>query len=162
MKRDYKKTYESLPEETKDKMAWSRGKRLTTHNEVLFVENSSYGNELIKSRIIEDRLIEYVCTECGLKDNWNGKIIILDLDHINGINSDNRLENLRFLCPNCHSQTPTYKGRNKNKGVKLVSDENILEAYKDCGNIRKTLIMVGLAPKGGNYLRVKKLIGMDV
>lgn len=47
------------------------------------------------------------------KPIWNGKTLTFDLDHINGDNTDNRIENLRFLCPNCHSQTETYKGKNR-------------------------------------------------
>lgn len=43
---------------------------------------------------------------------WNGELIPLELEHINGINNDNRLENLTLLCPNCHAQTPTYRGKN--------------------------------------------------
>jgi 5-methylcytosine-specific restriction endonuclease McrA len=49
---------------------------------------------------------------CGQQPMWNGKQLVLILDHINGINNDNRLENLRLLCPNCNSQTPTFAGRN--------------------------------------------------
>jgi hypothetical protein len=49
----------------------------------------------------------YVCAECGLAE-WRGKQLTLHVDHINGFNSDNRLENLRFLCPNCHQQTTTW------------------------------------------------------
>lgn len=48
------------------------------------------------------------CDTCGISD-WNGKALTIELDHINGINDDNRLENLRWLCPNCHSQTETFK-----------------------------------------------------
>ena len=66
----------------------------------------------IRRVILKENLIEYKCSECNVK-TWNGKILSLHLDHINGINSDNRLENLRFLCPNCHSQTETYTGKNK-------------------------------------------------
>lgn len=44
--------------------------------------------------------------------SWNGQPLVLQLEHKNGINNDNRLENLAFICPNCHSQTPTYAGRN--------------------------------------------------
>jgi 5-methylcytosine-specific restriction endonuclease McrA len=52
------------------------------------------------------------CQICGISE-WHGKPITLQLDHINGINNDNRYENLRLICPNCHSQTITYAGRNK-------------------------------------------------
>ncbi|MBX9580218.1 MAG: HNH endonuclease [Gemmataceae bacterium] len=52
------------------------------------------------------------CTRCGISE-WQGCPLSLHLDHVNGVNNDNRLENLRFLCPNCHSQTESYckKGR---------------------------------------------------
>ena len=83
------------------------------------------------------------------------------MDHINGDNRDNRLSNLRYLCPNCHSQTDTYKGRNKNNGKIKVSDEDLLTSYKKSGIIRQALIDVGLAAKGGNYERLKKLISKN-
>jgi 5-methylcytosine-specific restriction endonuclease McrA len=51
------------------------------------------------------------CEMC-LRDHWNGKPIPIELDHLNGRRDDNRLQNLRILCPNCHAQTPTYRGRN--------------------------------------------------
>jgi hypothetical protein len=66
----------------------------------------------VRKTIINDNLIPYKCNECEIND-WNGKKLSLHLDHINGKNGDHRLENLRFLCPNCHSQTDTYTGKNK-------------------------------------------------
>lgn len=136
--------------------AWSRGKSITP-NEEIFVENSHWSNELVKQRIIKDELLEYKCQKCEI-DEWQGETLVLDLDHKNGNNTDNRLTNLRFLCPNCHSQTHTYKGRNKNSGKTKVSDQELLTAYNNCSNIRQALIAVGLAAKGGNYERLKKLI----
>ena len=58
---------------------------------------------------------EYKCEECGLSDTWNNKKITLQVDHINGTNYDHRPENLRFLCPNCHSQTDTFCWKNAKK-----------------------------------------------
>lgn len=79
----------------------------------ILVENSSYvGIQRLKQRLINEGLLEYKCAICGLTQ-WQNKPIVLQLDHINGINNDHRLNNLRFLCPNCHSQTETYAGRNK-------------------------------------------------
>jgi Zn finger protein HypA/HybF involved in hydrogenase expression len=152
-----KEVYKNLPQEVKDSMNWAKGKSITPTAEML-KQNSFYSNESVKSRILKDNLLEYKCIKCGCNGLWQGETIVLDLDHINGDNTDNRLENLRFLCPNCHSQTSTYKGRNKNTGKQKVSDKELLTAYKKCSNIRQALIEVGLAAKGGNYERLKRLI----
>ena len=69
----------------------------------------------IRNRLIKYNLIEYKCALCGNTGLWNNKKLILQVDHINGEHDDNRLENLRFLCPNCHSQTDTYCGKNMSK-----------------------------------------------
>ena len=82
-------------------------------NDEIFIEHSPMSTKNIKNRIIKQNLIEYKCSDCGLTNIWNDKNLNLQLDHINGINDDNRLENLRFLCPNCHSQTDTYCAKNK-------------------------------------------------
>lgn len=77
-----------------------------------------YTTAKVKKRLIDEGYIEQKCDWCGIKDQWNGKPIVLHLDHINGINNDHRLENLRLLCPNCHSQTDTFAGKGKrNKPV---------------------------------------------
>ena len=155
-KKDRKEIYQNLSQEIKDKMNWAKGKTFTP-NENIFKKDSFYSNELVKQRIVKDDLLIYKCSQCGI-DQWQNETIVLDLDHINGNNTDNRLENLRYLCPNCHSQTDTYKGRNKNTGKKKISDEELLTAWKKCSTIRQSLIEVGLAPKGGNYERLKRLI----
>lgn len=81
----------------------------------ILVKDSKYTNMTrLKSRIIRDGLLKYECSMCHIKE-WNGKEIVLQLDHINGNNRDNRIENLRLLCPNCHSQTETFCGKKKNK-----------------------------------------------
>ena len=68
----------------------------------------------LKRRLIDEGLLFPLCEFCGC-DEWMGNPIPLELDHINGDRSDNRLENLRVLCPNCHALTPTYRGRNIGK-----------------------------------------------
>lgn len=84
-------------------------------NEKIFCENSTVSKHTLKNRILKEGLIEYKCSSCELEDVWNGKPIQLQLDHINGKNTDNRIENLRYLCPNCHSQTETYCIGNKKR-----------------------------------------------
>lgn len=113
----------------------------------------------IKSTIIREDLLNYSCAVCGISE-WLGNDISLHLDHINGNRNDNRLSNLRFLCPNCHSQTSTYAGK-KNKikySIKMfkVNDEELLEAMKKTDNPSKALKSVGLAG-GGNYQRIFRL-----
>jgi len=66
----------------------------------------------VRKRIIKENLLPYKCNECGISE-WKDQKLSLHLDHINGMNGDNRIENLRFLCPNCHSLTETYTGKNK-------------------------------------------------
>lgn len=74
----------------------------------------------IKGRLLRAGLLKNECGECGLTE-WRGKPLSIQIDHINGVRNDNRLENLRMLCPNCHSQTETFASRNrKTKHSRLV------------------------------------------
>lgn len=85
-------------------------------NEV-FVENSSFSRHTLKKRIIRKKLIGYICAVCGMEPIWKNKALSLVLDHENGIANDNRLDNLRFLCPNCNSQTETFAGKNNRRST---------------------------------------------
>jgi HNH endonuclease len=79
--------------------------------EQLLISNGG-SRKYVKLRLLRSGTIENRCDVCGLTD-WLGKRLIMHLDHINGVKNDHRLENLRMLCPNCHSQTDTYGARNK-------------------------------------------------
>jgi 5-methylcytosine-specific restriction endonuclease McrA len=97
------------------------------------------------------------CAKCGL-DKWLGNLIPLELEHKDGNHLNNARSNVELLCPNCHAMTDTWRGRNKKVGAKNVSDAEMQEALKTSKNIRQALIKLGLAPKGNNYQRAKRLL----
>lgn len=90
-------------------------KRKSISLDKILVQNSSYRRGSLKARLIHEGLLKNKCYICNLLPVWNNKELILIIDHINGIKNDNRLENLRLLCPNCNSQTDTFSGRNVKK-----------------------------------------------
>lgn len=140
---------------------WSKGKTALEDSRVskkdtskFFVENSVAAPSYIRRLVIKYKLIPYKCV-CGIENSWQSATITLQLDHKDGDRKNHKLENLRFLCPNCHSQTTTFCGKNKSK-VK-VSDEILVTALKTYPNIRQALVAVGL-DNGRNYSRAKKLL----
>lgn len=159
-----KKIAEKLDIDTSHWMgkAWSKGKthlddiRVRTYTDgEIFTENSKASSAWVRKAILKNNLIEYKCI-CGIKDSWNGSSISLQLDHINGNRKDHRLENLRWLCPNCHSQTNTFCSKNR-MDKNNISDEKLVEALKSSKNIRQALVSLDMAI-GGNYKRAKRLI----
>ena len=106
--------------------------------------------ELVKKRLVYEQ--NGKCNKCGLSE-WLGKPISLELEHKDGNHYNNSRENVELLCPNCHSQTDTYRGRNVNNAGKRYTDEKLLEAYIKEGTICKALKSLGMASKGKNYER---------
>lgn len=94
------------------------------------------------------------CQCCGL-ETWLDQPINLEIHHINGDRSDNSLENLQILCPNCHSYTENFCQKTKKQTVK---DEDFVIALKESKNISQALKKLGLTPAGGNYTRARELI----
>ena len=116
----------------------------------------------ISSKMQKDYLINYfgipaICDICKLSE-WQNKPLNLQIHHRDGNHNNNHIENLQLLCPNCHSQTKNYCGKNINTGRTKVTDEQLLEVLKIKDiTIRQALITVGLVPKGDNYKRIKQL-----
>lgn len=83
-------------------------------SDILKGKHPQYPTLKLKKRLLKENMLDSICNECGISE-WNGKEICLQLDHIDGNSHNHVFENLRLLCPNCHSQTDTYCGRNRNK-----------------------------------------------
>lgn len=94
------------------------------------------------------------CENCGLTE-WLGEPINLEVHHIDGNRNNNELDNLKLLCPNCHSYTPNFRKRKQNH---TVSEENFVQALKESRSIRQALILLDLTPAGRNYDRAYELI----
>ncbi len=107
-------------------MAWNKGRKVEGQYwykmEELLVPDSTYQSYKLKQRLFRDGIKKPACEECGwCKKSPDGRLP-LELDHINGNNRDNRLENLRVLCPNCHSLKPTHRGRNRKSRIGPVAE----------------------------------------
>lgn len=81
-------------------------------DEILEGKHPSYQTFKLKNRMLRENILNNVCSECKINE-WNGKPISLELDHIDGVRTNHKLKNLRLLCPNCHSQTDTYRSKNR-------------------------------------------------
>jgi len=111
-------------------------------------ENCKHSRTVLRRYIIKHNLIPYKCAICGCTE-WQGRTLSLELDHINGINNDNRLENLRFLCPNCHSQTSTYGSRNQqlNNSEYEITDELrklVEDKYDEVKSAKRVSAILGI------------------
>jgi hypothetical protein len=94
------------------------GRRVITPLEEILVEGSTYSRGSLKRRLYATGLKQRKCEMCGQGEEWQGRRMALILDHINGVATDNRIENLRIVCPNCASTLDTHCGRN----LRLIHD----------------------------------------
>lgn len=131
--------YEKIKEEIKRlNLDTSHFKKLPTNfssiktEDILQLNGRNIKSHALKKRLIKEGLLRNECYICNLT-TWKDKPISLQIDHINGNRFDNRLENLRILCPNCHSQTDTFAGRNIAPQIKLKSQEKL---FCKCGNTK--------------------------
>lgn len=125
----------------------------------ILVENSFYNPTCLKERLIKNQLLMLKCNICNLEPIWNNVYLCLQLDHINGISTDNRLENLRLLCPNCHSQTNTYAARNKKPKPKkeIIKIPYIKPTKINWPSDEELMLMI----KNHNCVKVAKQLGVS-
>lgn len=107
----------------------------TINLEEAFKENSTISRSAVKRFILKNNLINYICENCRNSGSWKEKKLSLQLEHKNGVNDDHRLENLCFLCPNCHSQTDSYAG----KKTKFSENHILLQRRNQCDKIPRKL-----------------------
>ena len=99
--------------------AWNKGHRNITRQRPLsdYLEGGvPISSNRLRQRLLREEVLPYRCNGCGLT-SWRGRPIPLELEHKDGDHSNNRLENLELLCPNCHAQTATYRGRNMKRAA---------------------------------------------
>lgn len=114
------------------------------------------GKEAKRLRVIADQ--DSKCNGCDLSE-WRGQPLVLELEHKDGDNRNDARDNLECLCPNCHSLTPTWRGRNiRLKGRALVTDDQMKSALRASENIHQALGSLGLPQKGNSYNRAKRLL----
>lgn len=149
-------------------------RRVKSPIESILTKNSWYSRTCLKKRLINEGLIKYQCDKCKIS-KWMGGELSLQLDHINGCYSDNRIENLRLLCPNCHSQTKNYAGRGKAQDPVLCPDcgKKINRSSKHCRSCSKRRLNVNCKiqwppndellrmVKESNFVKVSKQLGVS-
>ncbi len=111
---------------------WNKGRparnRLEPEQVFLLREEGHRQKRHILWRCLMETGRKGTCEECGQGPQWNGKDLVLQIDHVNGNFLDDRAENLRILCPNCHTQTSTFSRNRDNAGVSEPVDERLLES----------------------------------
>ena len=121
-------------------------------------ERFQYGKAIKPANMIKAlvALRGHKCEKCG-NTEWLNQPIVLEVHHKDGDHLNNVLENLELLCPNCHSLTENWRG--KNIGVKeVIDDETFVQALRNNKSVRQALIQLGLTAAGGNYTRAYELI----
>lgn len=116
-------------EENARRLAVHRGVVETAPLSSLLVVGGRYNRSHLKARLVAEGVLDSSrCSVCGMGDVWNGHPIVMVLDHINGVRDDNRLDNLRLVCPNCNSQLPTFS-----RGSRFKTDVQQRMCSAGCG-----------------------------
>ena len=137
-------------------------------NDILDGKHPTFSRCLLKKRLLQNSLLKEECYICKLPPIWNGQVLKLQIDHINGIRFDHRLENLRLLCPNCHSQTSTFAGKRNNghpkksgrySEISLASDLLKIKRKRDIHEKRQLILQSNIDfSKRGWIVKVSKIL----
>ena len=133
--------------------------QINRESKLKLTENLTW-NQIIdkgKRRRILLKEYNYTCQSCK-NSLWLGKQIPLEVEHIDGNNSNWDRLNVTILCPNCHSLTPTFRNKNRRSDKINIEDNQIIEAIKLSSNIRQLLKSLELTPKAANYERIRTLM----
>ncbi len=103
----------------------------------ILTTGSTYNRGHLKERLYEEGLKDRKCELCGQDEIWRGNKMSLIIDHINGVWNDNRLENLRIVCPNCNATLPTHCGKNKNTLTSVIDKRTVMTKNKEEFNKRR-------------------------
>lgn len=126
--------------------------------EEILIEHSPVSRKTLRDYLAKYNILEYKCAKCGNIGEWQGESLTLQIDHINGVRDDNRKDNLRWLCPNCHAQTDTFTGKNKTtKEVVNFTEKEAIEALKKTNNVHQAAILIGCSTQGGTWIRIKNI-----
>lgn len=147
--------YESIKSKSLRLDEKRKNQKQTLEKKLLDADLNNLKHESVRKRIILEQKSH--CNKCNLNE-WLGQPIMLELEHKDGNRINNTRDNLEALCPNCHSQTEFWRGRNKNKfGIK-VREENLIPLIKESKTIAEVLRKAGLAEKGNNYKRIRAIM----
>lgn len=134
-----------------------RKRKIAEDNLLLENFDSILSNDRRRKRVIAEQ--KNNCNKCGIS-HWFEKPISLELEHIDGNNKNNDRSNLEALCPNCHSITLTWRGRNKTRRVIPLSIEQFKDAYMETKNVRQALLNLNVTAKGGNYKKMYQALDL--
>lgn len=144
-----KHTPETLSKMRSTQTALARGRLLSADFDTLSIDRK-------RRRIIIEQA--GACVVCKL-DSWLGVPMVLELDHVDGDGENGARDNLRMLCPNCHSQTPTWRGRRATRfGCDAIGETALRSALMAEPTIRQALLSLGVSAEGGNYTRARNTL----